>query len=529
MTSHGSPAPVAIAAPHAAAVDAARDIVAAGGTVVDAAVAAAAVLTVVYPHMCSIGGDAIMMLRRPDGTRLCLNASGAYGTEPSAAGRLRELASMPVIGPLAVSVPGLVSGWAKLLELGGSMPVATLLEPAIELARRGFPVSPNLARALGQEAATLAGDPGCRATLFNGSRPLALGETLTQDALGDTLAALARNGLDDYYRGTTAARLAAAWQRLGVPITKDDLARHQVSVEAPLTGDFGDYTVSTAAPNSQGYALLYSLGAVQAGATQGHSPDAGILAEIFFAANAHRDRYLADPRWAPFDVDGLLTQQSYRDAYDQAAGRIGSGLRHGVTPSPKPTGDTIGIAAVCADGTAVSLIQSVFHSFGAQLLDPSTGVLLHNRASFFSLDPHSPNRVEPGKRPGHTLVPVIVEHREGAVAAHSTMGGKAQTQIHTQLLLRCGPGVGAQEVVAAPRFIVGARRPGQGEDHVMVEPTLDDVAVEQLRRTSLNMEEGLHLDDDAGHSMIARVGANGVLDAGADPRSDGSVYVGART
>lgn len=512
---------IAIAAPHAAAVDAAWEVRAAGGNVVDAAVAAAAVLTVVYPHMCSVGGDAIIVLRRADGTRLCLNASGAYGSDPAAAQRLQAFETMPTIGPLAVSVPGVVSGWAQLLQIGGSLPLPELLAPAIELARQGFPVSPNLSRALAQEAATLMQDAGCRAAFFVGSSPLSAGQTLVQEALADTLDALSRHGLASFYRGATAGRLAEGLRALTVPVTTADLAGHRVSVEEPLCADFGEVTVYTAGPNSQGYGLLHALGALKAG-----EPDMGVLAEIFYATNAHRDNHLADPRWAPFDVDAVLTEQSCAQTYHAARQRISDPGRRLSSQSPTPTGDTIGIAAVDTDGTAVSLIQSVFHAFGAQLLDPSTGVLLHNRASFFSLDPHSPNRVAPGKRPGHTLVPVLVEHRDGGVAAHSTMGGKAQTQIHTQLLLRRQQGLGAQEAVAAPRFIVGARRAGQTDDHVMVEPTLEPDVVAQIRRTSLTVEQGHHLDDDAGHSMIASVDAAGVLDAGADPRSDGAVHIG---
>jgi gamma-glutamyltranspeptidase/glutathione hydrolase len=156
-------------------------------------------------------------------------------------------------------------------------------------------------------------------------------------------------------------------------------------------------------------------------------------------------------------------------------------------------------------------------------------VVLHNRAASFVLDPSSPNQVQAGKRPAHTLVPVIVEYRDGAVAAHSTMGGRAQTQIHTQLLLRARHGMSAQETVAAPRFIVGALKPGETDRHVMVEPSLEVDAVERIRRSSLTFREGSHLDDDAGHSMIARItriNDDGSLDAGADPRSDGEVLIG---
>lgn len=518
--------PIAVAAPHGAAVDAAREIVEAGGNAVDAAVAAAAVLTVVYPHMCSLGGDGIAILRRADDSVVCVNASGSYGSESTARQRLSETDSMPATGPLSVSVPGVVSGWNTLLALGGSLSVEALLTPAIRLARFGFEISPNLARALERDRVALRLDEGIRSTFFEAAGPLVRGEILVQEALAGTLEALVRDGLDSFYRGPTARRLADGLRALSVPVTLDDLHSHRPTTEVPLHEEFSPFSVITAGPNSQGYALLYSLGALLSRDPQGARIDAGILAEIFRAAAAHRDAHLADPRHARVDVAGVLTAGAHREAYDRAAARAIAAPRPPSAGAAKPTGDTVGVAVVCADGTAVSLIQSVFDSFGAQLLEPATGLVLHNRAASFSLDSRSPNLVQPGKRPSHTLVPVIVDYRDGAIAAHSTMGGRAQTQIHTQLLVRALAGMSAQETVSAPRFIVGALEAGDTDDQVMVEPSLEQDTVHAIARTALNVRRGEHLDDHAGHAMIARITADGTLDAGADPRSDGATYVG---
>jgi gamma-glutamyltranspeptidase len=180
---------------------------------------------------------------------------------------------------------------------------------------------------------------------------------------------------------------------------------------------------------------------------------------------------------------------------------------------------------VDADGTALSLIQSVFHAFGSLLLEPRTGLVLHNRAAFFSLDPASPNVLAPGKRPGHTLVPVIVSADDGTVAAHGTMGGKAQSQIHAQLLRRTMLGDDPAAAVAAPRFIVGGTEVGDTEDRIFVEGGHEPSLIAALHRTGMRLVVTDGLDSEAGHAMIARRDSSGALSAGADPRSDGAVLV----
>lgn len=518
---------VAIAAPHFAAVEAAREVTAAGGNAIDAAVAAAAVLTVVYPHMCSVGGDVIALIRKPDGQQVCINASGAYGSAPEAAAALAETGgNMPILGPLTVSVPGAVSGWAALLEHGGSLPVADVLAPAIRLARDGMIVSPGLAEGIELDKATLLQDEGMRSMFFVDGAPRRAGDIIVQSALAETLAQLAEEGLDSMYRGAVADRLAAGFKALGVPVTEQDLASHRPSIESALTRSFGPLTVSTAAPNSQGYTMLRNLGAVFAHTNDPASVNAGLLAELFYSSDALRDNQLADPRFVDVDVDAELSEEALARAVSSAQNSLEGNGRPQFARTPRPGGDTVGVAAVSADGTAVSLIQSVFHSFGSQLLEPGTGLVLHNRAAFFSLDPTSPNQLQPGKRPAHTLVPVIVEHEDGTVAAHGTMGGKAQSQIHTQLILRYLQGLTPLGMVAAPRFIVGGLEAGSSNDRIMIEPLLENDRAAEIRGTTMTVTLGKELDSDAGHSMVARRNADGSLDAGADPRSDGSAWAG---
>lgn len=521
-----TPPRVALAAPHRDAVHAARGVIEQRGNAIDAALAAAAVLTVVAPHMCSLGGDLIALVRAPDGSEVCVNASGAYGSAVPVEKLFAGLVQMPISGPLTVSVPGLVSGWAVLLERWGSLTLGEILAPAIALARDGMAVSPGLAETLVEESASLRGDAGIGSLFYPGGAPAVAGQVIVQPALADTLQTLAQDGLDSFYAGHTAERLARAFEGLGVPVTGADLAAHKARVEPPLALDLEKLRISTAGPNSQGFTFLRSLGALHLlGAGDLSSVDADILAELLYSGDALRDAALADPLVAAVDVDAELSTDALRRAGEQATRAASGGERTASPASLRPGGDTVAVTAVGADGSAISLIQSVFHSFGAGILEPTTGVVLHNRAAFFTLEEGSPNRIAPGKRPAHTLTPVLIEHRDGAIAAHGTMGGKAQSQIQVQLALRVLGGSSPAEAVAAPRFVVGGLELGSANDYVFREADLERDACAQLERGSLRVVVGEPRDSSVGHSMIARRSAQGELSAGADPRSDGGVVV----
>ncbi len=525
MNPSSSAPSVALAAPHTAAVEAGRRIVEDGGNAVDAAVAAAAVLTVVYPHMCSVGGDLIALVRSADGEVECVNASGAYGSAAPVETLFDGVTTMPVSGPLTVSVPGTPSGWAALLERWGSLPLERVLRDAIDLARGGVPVSAGLAQAIRDDEQDLSADPGMRAVFFPDGHPAQVGEVIRQPALAATLSALARDGLRSFYDGEVATRLASGLAALGVPVSASDLRAHEARLEPPLSARVGELTVSTAAPNSQGYTLLRTLGAMEAAREAGAVIDAAIVAELLYSGDVLRDDELADPLVVPVDVEGALSADALSAALAAAAESARTGVRVEARVTPRPAGDTIAVTAVSSDGVAVSLIQSVFHSFGSLLLEPTTGLVLHNRAAFFTLEAGAPNVVAAGKRPAHTLVPVLVESDAGLVAAHGTMGGKAQSQIHVQLVERIRAGATPQEAVAAPRFIVGGLDMGTDNDYVFVEPGFDDETLRGLDRSPLRLVPSPTLHSDAGHAMIARRDPSGALSAGADPRSDGAAVV----
>ena len=518
---------VALAAPHRDAVEAARTIIEQGGNAVDAAVAAAVALTVVYPHMCSAGGDLIAIVRGADGEVVCVNASGAYGSAVDVDELFADAGAMPVTGPLTVSVPGVVSGWAAMLERWGTLTLPQILAPAIRLARDGMVISTGLAAALVEDEAALTADPGIRSLFYPDGRPASAGAVVVQTALADTLDTLGRDGLRSFYDGPLAGRLVAAFADLGVPITESDLQAHAARLEEPIAADIGELHISTAGPNSQGFTLLRALRALDLlGDGSPERVDAAVLAELLYSGDALRDAILADPLVVGVDVASALTPAALAAAAEEAVTASTGGGRPASVSGPRPGGDTVAVTAVGADGLAISLIQSVFHSFGAGILEPVTGIVLHNRAAFFTLQEGAPNRVAAGKRPAHTLTPVLLEHADGTIAAHGTMGGKAQSQIHAQLVLRTLEGARPAAAVAAPRFVVGGLDQGSATDYVYREADLDPKAVAQLDRGALRIVVGSVADSSVGHSMIARRDANGRLSAGADPRSDGGVLPG---
>ncbi len=524
---------VAIAAPHHVAVDAAAEVVSLGGNPVDAALAAAASLTVVYPNQCSLGGDLFAVLRRPDGTTVSVNASGAYGTRsvgptPATPAERSQLAARrpTLVGPLSVSVPGVVSGWAMLLP-EATLPVGVLLGPAIRQAYEGVPVSPGLAAAISDLPAPDRLDPGLRSLVTNGSGAFhRRDDQLRQERLGDTLTALTADGLDSFYRGGVADRLRRSFEDLGVPVGVDDLRGHSAVREEPLSAAVPGLRIMTTRPNSQGYLLPVLMMAIDA--LGGHHRVGGrVLLELFRQAGARRDAELADPRFMTVGTDELLSPSLLRRDLDIVSARLTRAAPPASVARPgpaQPSGDTVAVTAVGDDGTVVSLIQSVFHPFGSGIVDPWTGIVLHNRAAGFSGDPDSPNALAPAKRPAHTLMPVIIEYADGRISAHGSMGGKAQPQIHTQLLRAVSAGMDAAQAVAAPRFAVKVSE----VELVVAEVNLDPATMDELATAGLEVVTVPEWDDDVGHAMICSLSPTGTLTAGADPRSDGATLVTAR-
>ncbi len=508
---------VALAAPHPAAIEAGRAVVAAGGNAIDAALAAAAALTVVYPHQCSIGGDLIAVVRPAGGAPRAVLSAGAAARAIDVAALRAGGEQMPRSGPLTVTVPGVVAGWAAVADRGARSSWGDRLAPAVSLAADGAPVSAGLARAIRSGSDVIAADPGLSA-LFAGvtgsaavARAAGIGEgsdgvgegsdgvteggVLVQPALAASLAEIARDWRS-FYRGELGERLASGLAALGSPLTVDDFAAHEAEVGAPLTATAYGATWYAAPPPSQGATFLAVVGA-------------GDLLTTARRAQLARDALLGDPRTGAVDVEGLLL----RSARDVAPGAAG----------PRATGDTVAVTAVDAEGTAVTLIQSVFQSFGSGLLEPGTGIVLHNRGSMFSLDPAHPGRLAPGVRPPHTLCPSIAVSGD-TVLALGCQGGRSQPWILAQVAADALTGDDPAAVVERPRWVIGSRDVGHERATLVLEPGLPASLAGTADELGLRVAttDGPH--DDAGHVQLARLRA-GTLSAASDPRADGTAAV----
>ena len=525
----------AIATPHTAATDAGTMAFRSGGNAVDAALAAAAVLAVVCPHMCSIGGDVFALLRQPDGDVTCVNGSGAAPLAMTAEGLRRDHDAMPLGGPLTITVPGAVHAWGTLADLGGCLKLSQLLEPAIAQAEGGCPVSPSLAAALIDSGASVLEDSGMRGVFVRDGRLVSAGELIYQERLGRSLRLVARDGPAALYGGTVGRQLATGLGRLGSAMSLADLQRHRSEVCAPLVRPYRGWDILTAPPNSQGFALLEILAALESlgVSTQALGPQAPTIAAVFREVSRDRDRELADAARARVRTQLLLSQRHVNAVARRALRSLAAGAQrepaHENVATPPRHGDTVAVVTADREGRAVSLIQSVFHPFGAGILESETGILCHNRGACFSLNPASPNVLEGGKRPLHTLMPLMVQ-REGRLAfVGGTMGGRCQPQIHAQILARILAGEhDLGRALRAPRWVVGSLDAAGPEDVIFAENAAAAVVGPSMRATGMSLSSLGDLSDDVGHAQYLGVGPDGVLTAASDPRADGSAAAESR-
>jgi gamma-glutamyltranspeptidase/glutathione hydrolase len=507
-----------VASPHALASEVGADVLRDGGNAVDAALAAAAVLAVVLPNQCAIGGDLIALVGLPDGSAHVLNASGRAPAGVDVDALRARGARLPVDGGLSVTVPGIVDGWHELAQRWGSRPTSTPIAHAAAVAREGSPVSAGLARDITGEELRILADPGLSQVLAPGGTLLREGQTLRQPRLADTLEVIAVGGRDAFYTGDVASSLASTLRTHGSAMTTEDFSAHTSTLEEPLGARFGDEEYVASGGNTQGGFFLAALRAVESLGRRIDplGPEAGLLSRIQASMGALRDARLGDPTTAP----RLDAAEIEHLAMLALAGRTPPVRSQG----PAPGGDTVAIVAADASGQWVSIIQSVFHAFGSGLLDPVTGVLLHNRGAAFELAPDSAAALAGGHRPPHTLMPVLVRDAGTGrlVAAHGSMGGRAQAQIHTHLALHLALGRTARDAVSAPRWLVGQMEAGGDETPVVhYEQDVPDEARRSLAGTAVPMKALPVHDDGAGHAQVIR-SRGGRLDVATDPRADGA-------
>ena len=495
------------------------DVLKRGGNAVDAAIAMAAMLNVTEPMMTGIGGDAFMLVHWSKTKELKgLNASGRA---PRALNldyfKKKGIKSMPAEGMEPITVPGAFDGWVTLLEKYGSMKLADLLAPAIEYAENGFPVMEKTAADWEGEVAKLKKTPAAATNyLVDGHAPRA-GEIFRQKNLARTLRVLARGGRDVFYKGEIARAIVDYCQKNGGFLTMEDLAAHRSEWVEPISTNYRGYSVYECPPNGQGLTALLTLNILEGFDLKAMNaqPDLyyHMLIEATKLAFADRNKYIADPAFAKVPVSQLLSKE-------YAASRRALIAPGKVIETPVPgqivnDSDTTYFTVVDKDRNAVSFINSLYELFGSGIVAGDTGILLHDRGAGFSLDPAHANRIEPGKRPFHTIIPAMVFKDGKLFCSFGVMGGGVQPQGHVQVLTNfIDLGMNLQQAIEAPRFryLAGVR--------VLMEDQMTDGVINRL------IERGHQRANERGVTMgggqaIMIDPASGTLMGASDPRKDG--------
>lgn len=437
-----------------------------GGTVVDAMIATSAVLCVVIPHATSLGGDGFILYHdAATGRTEGLNASGH-----APAGATPEFFKdgMVARGALAFSVPGLVRGWEEIHHKHGKLPWGSLFEDAIDCAE-AHPLSRVLAAGLSLFRKDVDADPGCRDLYIPGGQPMKAGDIVRQPVLADTLREIAESGSAPFYEGRIAKSIGDYSQSNGGLVSAVDFEGYQPDWVEPLSTNYRGLDVSVMPPNSYGILMLMqlnALGSLDSADLDGNDADRlAYLMRAMRASFAEGQHHIADPKTNPAPIGDLLSAET--TARLQAAVRTGdhSALAH-------PAGGTSCITIVDGDGNAISVVQSIFHVFGAAFLDPGTGILMNNRMTGFKTDPSHASAVAPGKKPSHTLNPVMVTDGGKVRYLMTTPGGPAQTISNVQVLSNMvDRGLELSVAVEAPRWSLNL-----GGDFLLDDGFSDDVS-----------------------------------------------------
>ena len=500
----------------------------AGGNAVDAAVTAAAALNVVEPMSTGVGGDVFALVwNAADRDVVALNGSGRTPQAASIAYlRAQGHHRMPTFGALSISVPGTVHGWETLLAAQGTMGLADVLQPAIRYAEDGFPVSDIIAFQWQQQEAKLAALPSGQELLTNGRAPRE-GELMRLPTLAKTLRTVAAGGSQAFYHGPIADKMADFVQEQGGWLAASDLAAHHSDWDEPISTDYRGVTCWECPPNGQGIIALEALNIAEGFDIAGMGrPGSGAdadryhhLVEATRLGFADAFEYLADPRVVPVPT-AMWASKEYAAQRRQL---IDPQRAMPTAPYGKlvPGSDTVYISVIDGAGNGCSLINSVFANFGSGLVIPGTGIVMHNRAALFQLDPEHPNALTGNKRPFHTIIPALATRDGELWLSYGVMGGFMQPQGHLQVITNMVDfGMDSQAALDALRFQVAG-------DELWLEGDVDNAVVAELHRRGhrVNVMHGPQRGGSGGMGggqIVSRNPETGVISGGSEPRKDGA-------
>ena len=515
-----------VTAPHHLAARAGQRVLEDGGNAIEAMIAAASTIAIVYPHMNALGGDNFWLIHTPGMPPVGIDAcGGAAAAADIDYYKSRGLDAIPSRGAdAALTVAGAVSGWQEALrvsaEWGGSLPLARLLEDAVFYAGDGIAVTNTQADNTQAKLPELKDAPGFAATYLIDGKPPVRGARFKQPRMAATLKHLATHGIDDFYRGALAKAIAADLSRAGSPVGLEDLQRHKALRLPPLSVQAGGHSIYNMPPPTQGLASLMLLGVyARLGITEADGFDyVHGLVEATKGVFRIRDRYVTDPDYMADDPATFLTDAALHAIADEVD-------RTAAAPWPDktPSGDTVWLSAADVEGRMVSFIQSIYWEFGSGTVLDETGITWQNRGTSFSLDAAHHNHLRPHRRPFHTIQPALAQLGDGRVMAYGTMGGEGQPQTQAMVFSRhVLHGQELQQAVTAPRWLLG-RTWGAETANLRIESRFDPAVIDRLRAAGHDLEVIGQFDEVMGHAGAIVRHPDGRMEGAADPRGDGCV------
>jgi len=521
---------VATSQPYATA--AGLKILNAGGNAADAAVAAAAALNVTEPTSTGIGGDAFALFyHQKDRSVNAVNGSGRAPQSLTLDLLKREgfEKELPRFHPHTVTVPGACAAWCDTVENWGKLSIDRVLSPAIELAERGFPVSP-LTSIFWQRGAErqLAKAPNGRELTIEGRGPMP-GELFQNPNLAKTFRLVAEGGKEAFYQEEIAEAIVNVLHENGGVMTLNDLSSHCSTFEAPIHTDYHNVRIWECAPNGQGLAALLALNILEAYPLKEMDPLSAerlhLMIEAMRIAFADARRYVADPTFSIAPLKELLSKEyaAHRRKLINPA-KANPQIRYG---APFSQSNTVYLSVVDEEGNACSFINSNYMGFGTGIVPKGFGFTLQNRGHNFSLDPHHPNTLAPGKRPYHTIIPAMATHIDdnSLYASYGVMGGFMQPQGHVQVTVgMVDDQLDPQSILDRPRFNI---EPDMISSAVSIEEEFPIITISRLSKMGHTIKTvgGLQRALFGRGQIIMRNRASGVLCAGSDPRADGCAMI----
>ena len=524
-------------APHGLAAESAIDVLREGGNALEAMIAAAASIAVVYPHMNSIGGDSFWVINGPKGIPGGIDACGASAARASRNWYSNQGISENIPfrgGSAALTVAGTVSGWGKALALsrkylGGRLPLSRLVSDAVFFAEHGISITASQHRSTAKKLIELRDQPGFSETFLERGAAPAIGAIFKQPCLAKTLKKIGQEGTDTFYRGSLAKLIAKELSLVGSPLQLSDLQRHQsclvdplhtrihsTNLEASIYGDLYNMV-----PPSQGLISLMILGLLNRLKVLGVDPEGAEFihtqVEATKLAFSIRDQFLTDRAFMKVNPPTLLDPE-YLDSLAKVI-RRDRAAPWGKALTP---GDTIWMGVIDSRGIGVSFIQSAYHEFGSGIVLPESGINWQNRGCSFSLNPSHINTLQPFKKPFHTLNAAMARLADGRTMVYGTMGGDGQPQTQATIFTRAiNYGDHPQQAIERPRWLLG-RTWGSSSDTLKLESRFSTSVIDELRQRGHDVELLSDWDEAVGHAGMIIRHDNGTLQGGFDPRSDGA-------